>query len=139
MASCSARLSSISRAATLSSLRFLEVARLAKALCASSMAMRSAVASSFEPNARKLRLAREGPSLPAQLASHCREQDIELAFLNAIRTTPRSRGFCRSGRLTVIFEEADPEFDDPVAIGRISGQGARTRSKPHMGNGSSGE
>jgi hypothetical protein len=41
-------------------------------------------------------LAREGPSLPAQLASHCREQDIELALLNAIRTTPRSRGFCRS-------------------------------------------
>ena len=40
---------------------------------------------------------------------------------------------------TVILEEADPEFDDPVAIGRISGQGARTRSKPHMGNGSSGE
>jgi hypothetical protein len=24
---------------------------------------------------------------------------------------------------TVILEEADPEFDDPVAIGRISGQG----------------
>jgi hypothetical protein len=53
---------------------------------------------------------------------------------------PGAESFVDPSRLTVILEEADPEFDDPVAIGGISGQGApRTRSKPHMGNGSSGE
>jgi hypothetical protein len=54
--------------------------------------------------------------------------------------SPGAENFVDPSRLTVILEEADPEFDDPVAIGGISGQGApRTRSKPHMGNGSSGE
>jgi adenylate cyclase len=37
---------------------------------------------------------------------------------------PLSKNFVDPSRLTVILEEADPKFDDPVAIGGISGQGA---------------